>query len=356
MFARKYMSPAVLVSSLMGLSCAHAQSSVNLYGVVDIAVGSFQYSGLPSSADNKHTTKVDSNPMVTSYVGFKGTEDLGDGLKAGFMLETFLRPDTGEAGRSGPDAFWGRAANVWLQNGLGKLTLGRQGNLLFGQVVSFNPFGGAFGLSPAVRLTFGKWGNDKGDSGWSNAVTYNTPNLSGFTGTVQAQAGETTDSSERGSYGLGLGYASGPFAISGAWQTVGAAEAPKTAFTAGQRQNFGLLSASYDAGFAKFFGQYGQFGNNGFGTTSRIDTDLYQLGASVPVTASGKVLASFGQSKEKPTEGGTTPVTLHNILTLAYDHWLSKRTDVYVAFMMDNEKQTNFKKGYSYVAGVRHAF
>lgn len=355
MFARKYMSPAVLVS-LLGVASAHAQSSVNLYGVLDIAVGSFQYSGTPGSTDNKHITKVDSNPMVTSYVGFKGTEDLGDGLKAGFMIETFLRPDTGEAGRSGTDPFWGRAANVWLQNGLGKLTVGRQSNLLFGQVASFNPFGGAFGLSPAVRLTFGKWGNDKGDSGWSNAVTYNTPNIAGFTGTVQTQAGEATDHSEGSSYGLGAGYASGPFAIAGSWQTVRSAEAPKPAFAAGQRQTFGLLGASYDAGFAKFFAQYGKFGNNGFSTTSRINTNLYQLGASVPVTASGKVLASFGESKEKPTEGGTTPVTRHGILTLAYDHWLSKRTDVYLAFMMDNEKLRNYKKGYSYVAGMRHAF
>jgi len=49
-------------------------------------------------------------------------------------------------------------------------------------------------------------------------------------------------------------------------------------------------------------------------------------------------------------------VTRHGILTLAYDQYLSKRTDTYVAFMMDNEKLTGYKKGYSYVAGIRHAF
>ena len=71
---------------------------------------------------------------------------------------------------------------------------------------------------------------------------------------------------------------------------------------------------------------------------------------------SGKVLASFGQSKEKPVEGGTTPRTLHNIMTVAYDYAFSKRTDTYAAVMMDNEKLTGFKKGYSYVLGLRHAF
>ena len=46
----------------------------------------------------------------------------------------------------------------------------------------------------------------------------------------------------------------------------------------------------------------------------------------------------------------------HSILTVAYDHYLSKRTDVYAAFMLDDEDQTNFKKGYTYTVGVRHAF
>lgn len=52
-----------------------------------------------------NVTKVDGNVMVTSYLGFKGVEDIGGGLKAGYTLETFLRPDTGAAGRSDADVF-----------------------------------------------------------------------------------------------------------------------------------------------------------------------------------------------------------------------------------------------------------
>jgi predicted porin len=357
----------LVLSSMGGVSSAMAQSSYTLYGVVDLSLGSFQSSGAEGSTANKHVTKVDGNQMVTSYIGLKGTEDLGGGLKAGFVMETFLRPDTGASGRNDlstsggtttkkADVFWGRASNVWLQSGLGKLVIGRQANLPFTQVVGFNPFGGAFGLSPAVRLTYGAWGNDKGDSGWSNAVTYVTPDLSGFTATVQTQAGEASDGSEGSSYGLGAAYTSGPLSVAGSWQTLRSASDPMLDFVAQRRQTFGLLNASYDAGFSKFFLQYGRIENHGFATTTRIDTSLYQVGAAVPVSSSGKVLASFGQSKEKPVEGGTTPVTLHNILTLAYDHWLSKRTDAYAAVMMDNEKVSGYKKGYSYVLGLRHAF
>ncbi len=353
---------ALSVLALSAAAAAQAQSSYNVYGVIDLSVGSMQLSGLPTSADNKRTTKVDGNNMTTSFLGFKGVEDLGGGLKAGFVLEAFLRPDTGAAGRfdktstTEADNFWGRAANVYLQNDLGKLTIGRQGNLLFGQVASYNPFGGAFGLSPAVRLTFGRWGNDRGDSGWSNAITYATPNLGGFTGAVSYQAGEDTTLNERNSYALTLNYANGPFAIGGAWQTVRSADAPKFNLTEGQRQNFGLVSTSYDFGVVKLFGQYGEFANSGYATNLRIDTKLYQLGASVPVTKSSKVMLSYGESKESPVEGGTTPVVKHRITSVGYDLNLSKRTDVYAVVMFDKEQLANYESGTSVVFGLRHAF
>lgn len=90
---------------------------------------------------------------------------------------------------------------MWLQNSLGKVTLGRQATLGFSHVVAFNPFAGGFGISPAVRLTYGAWGNDKGDSAWSNAVSYVSPAMSGVTVSVQAQTGEAADRAERTSYG-----------------------------------------------------------------------------------------------------------------------------------------------------------
>src|SRR5690606_16331561 len=138
--------------------------------------------------------------------------------------------------------------------------------------------GSAFGLSPAIRLTFGKFGNDKSDSGWSNAISYQTPTVSGFTGTAQVQFGEDASKGERTSYALGGTYNVGALSVGAAWQTVGSAETPKSNFASGELQNFGMLGASYDAGFAKLFGQYGEFTNKGFSGGSDIDTKLYQFG------------------------------------------------------------------------------
>ncbi|MEK8086813.1 porin [Aquabacterium sp. A3] len=356
MSPQKIFAPAALLA-LMGLAPGVQAQSLNLYGVIDLAFGSFQ-SSYASTADNPRVTKLDSNPTITSFFGMKGMEDLGGGVKAGFMLESFLRPDTGASARSSADVFWARAANVWLETGYGKLTLGRQGSLLFGNTLSYNPLGGGFGLSPAIRLTFGAFGNDKSDSGFSNAVTYSLPTMGGFKAAVQYQFGEDATSAEKGTYALSASYTSGPFSIGGAWQTVRSAEAPKPNFNAGEKQTFGMLGTSYNAGFAKFFAQYGEFSNSGFTGTARIDTKLYTLGASVPVTKAGTVMVAYGESMEEAVEGGTTPDTDHSIFTLAYSHSLSKRTTLYTAYMMDKEdpEGTKFKTGHTYLVGVRHAF
>ncbi len=183
---------------------------------------------------------------------------------------------------------------MWLQNSLGKVTLGRQATLGFSHVVAFNPFAGGFGISPAVRLTYGSpWGNDKGDSAWSNAVSYVSPAMSGVTVSVQAQTGEAADRAERTSYGASATYTSGALSLGLVAHTLRSAEAPKSSLTAGQKQNFVMASGSYDAGFAKVFAQYGQYDNAGYTAASKIDTSLFQIGASVPVTTAGRVLKNL---------------------------------------------------------------
>lgn len=344
------LAPAVAVVALIGTPIAHAQSSVSSYGLVDLSFGSFQYAGLDGSADNERTTKVESGQMTTSFIGFKGQEDLGGGLKAGFVLESFFRGDAGGAGRTNTDVFWARNANVSLSGDFGKVALGRMDNLLFVQSFLFNPFGSSFGFSPTIRLTYGKWGPDRGDSGWSNSVLYATPNLSGFSAAVQWQPKESDTTSD--SVGVTAGYTAGAFGIGFGWQRVGAATAPKTAIPDPGKQTFWLLGTSYDAGFAKFFGQAGEYEDKDI--TGGFETRLYQLGAAVPVTADGKVLASWGQSKREPVAGGTE--IKQTIFTLGYDHYLSKRTDLYAVYMLEDRDQAGYEKGNSIGFGIRHRF
>lgn len=74
------------------------------------------------------------------------------------------------------------------------------------------------------------------------------------------------------------------------------------------------------------------------------------------MTKSSKVMLSYGESKESPVEGGTTPVVKHRITSVGYDLNLSKRTDVYAVVMFDKEQLANYESGTSVVFGLRHAF
>ncbi|MDP5008820.1 MAG: porin, partial [Glaciimonas sp.] len=89
----KALQLAIAISIVFALP-AMAQSSVTASGVVDTYVGSMKYSG-----NDKRTSVVGSGGMTTSWIGFYGTEDLGNGLKANFKLTSFFRSDKGQTGR-----------------------------------------------------------------------------------------------------------------------------------------------------------------------------------------------------------------------------------------------------------------
>ncbi|MEG2048362.1 MAG: porin, partial [Comamonas sp.] len=106
-------------AALACLGAAHAQSNVQLTGLVDMYVGSMKLAG----QDRKSV--AESGGMSTSWWGVQGTEDLGGGLKAGFTLGAFFQADDGSAGRFGGDTYFARDANVTLSGGFGQVLLGR---------------------------------------------------------------------------------------------------------------------------------------------------------------------------------------------------------------------------------------
>src|SRR5260221_366895 len=97
---------------------ALAQSSVTIYGVVDAS--------LENVKGTDSLTRVSSDNLATSRLGFRGVEDLGGGLKAKFTLEAGLKVDTGAQ----DSAFWGRSAWVGLEGGFGELRVGHQDSLI----------------------------------------------------------------------------------------------------------------------------------------------------------------------------------------------------------------------------------
>ncbi len=351
MFIPSYRGAALAVSASLGLVHAgsFAADSIQLYGLADVNVGSYQASGA------ERDTRVESGGMTTSYFGIKGEEDLGNGLAATIQLESFVRVDSGDVGRFPNDAFWSRNANVGLRGNFGAVKLGRATTPLFVSTLLFNPLGDSFGFSPSIRSFFGATGKVAGDTGWSNAITWSAPKFGGVGATLQYALGEGSVSGD--SIGANLVYFSGPIGATLAVQQV------KATFASGDETTW-QLGGSYSIGIIKAFAQIGRVdegattvataatGTTPAGTaptaTANTKDTITQLGASMPLGA-GSLLASYARGK---TSGARSDK--RDFFALGYDYTLSKRTDAYLMTLFDKRDQQS--RGTSLAVGVRHRF
>ncbi|HEX2011164.1 MAG TPA: porin [Roseateles sp.] len=326
----------LLAAALLGLaaSAAQAQTRVTLYGLMDMSVGAAKLPG------GKSIKGADSGKMSTSYLGFSGTEDLGGGLSAFFTLDSFLRADVGQNGRFNGDNFWARNAFVGLSHkDFGLLRMGRNTTPLFVASLSFNAFGDSFGYSPSIRHYFSagstvSGGTATGDSGWSDSVQYFSPRFGGFSFGLITAAGEGAGGRN---VGANAGYSAGAFAASLVYQKV-----EKDGATALADTKTWQAGASYDFGLVKLFGQYGKIDNETLGRDYKISG----LGASLPI-GEGKLIAQYGRVSASVGADRKT-------FSFGYDHFVSKRTDLYAVAMSD--KLDGLSGGSSYSVGVRHRF
>lgn len=323
-----------------------AQSNVEINGLFDMSIGRFQEAG------TRAANRIENGKMSTSYIGFKGSEDLGGGFKAVFALESFVQLDTGASGRyMGPtttDAFWSRAANVGIASDYGTVRIGRQSTPMFFSTLLFNAFGSSTGLSPPIRQIFNPTRGAAlpffGDTGWNNAIGYASKRYSGFAVNLMANLGEAGT----GSYGNNIGgnviYFGKPFAATLAFNSVknGATAAP-----AGfQAQESYQAGASYDFSVVKVYGQYTKVKTR---ATLMTSTNAYSTGLSVPV-GNGNVLAQYGNAT---SEFGTRDA-VNRTFTVAYVYDLSKRTNLYLVGMSD--RFTGKTDGNTFATGIRTSF
>ncbi|MEF7616983.1 porin [Aquincola sp. MAHUQ-54] len=121
------MKPTLFACGLLTAACAtaHAQN-VTIYGLLDTAVEHLTHVGASGSSLTRMPGLTGSVP---SRIGLRGTEDLGNGLRAVFTLEQGLGPDSGTLNQGGRS--WGRQAFVGLSGPWGSLTFGRQYSMLF---------------------------------------------------------------------------------------------------------------------------------------------------------------------------------------------------------------------------------
>lgn len=329
---------------------ASAQSSVTVGGLVDLYAGATQFSGMPD-----RTSTVGSGGLTTSWFGFKGSEDLGGGLRAEFLLTGFYRADTGSSGRFNGDNLFSRDANVALAGSFGKVQLGRGMAPNFLPTIQFNPFGDSFTFSPLVLHAdmsgSSAWGGatNAADTGWSNQVVYSTPKWNGLTANLHYQFGEVAGRSGVKNVGGNLLYFSGPVGLTAFYHDVEVSN-PNPAVMA-NKQKTGYVGASYDFKVVKLSGTF-QRNRNASLTTGRATSvdKTYTVGLTAPV-GGGNVLAAYANTRRDVV---AAPERKRATFSLGYDYFLSKRSDLYAIAMHD--KITAYDAGTSYGFGMRHRF
>jgi len=329
-----------LALALCVMEGAHAQSTMQIYGVLDVWAGRSEI-----SASERAATAVNNGGMQTSYWGWAGSEDLG-GAKAIYAVEGYLQVDTGAAGRTPTDAMFARNAFVGLQGRAGELKIGRVLNPLFVATAASNPFGGSIRLGPLLgQIWSPQMGRAvAGDTSWDNVVSYTTPRLAGFTLAVLAGLGETTFGTSTHNLGTTLSYVGGRTVVYASAQRVRIGPG-LTAIGQSEQKTF-FLGGSHDLGSVKLFGAY----DTAKSAMPAMRARTGQLGMSVPA-AGGSIMLSWARTDVSAVNAAARR---RNTGAIGYDYPLSLRTELYAVAQTD--RLAGADRARTYATGVRLRF
>ena len=349
----------IALAALATAGVVSAQSSVTIYGSFDAGVASER------SAAGVRLNKLDSGISSANRLGFRGTEDLGGGLKAGFVAETGFCGDsnaaadgTGNAAAAGKTAvtnnfcsggnnFMGRQAFVSLDGGFGGVRLGRQYSPAYLVLGSIDPFANGY-YSQARNLfddmgAYGDATKRTANGRVSNAFNYSTPNLAGFSANVLYGFGEVAGNNAGSRVvGFSASYANGPLLVAYAYN-----KANNAGNTDSRKDN--LLGATYDFGVAKAHLGFGRGKNDvtGAGTTQYGDARNALVGLTVPV-GSGAFKVSYVRHDDRSAVNADA-----RQVGLGYDYNLSKRTKLYAnVARMSNKNTATYVLGNGTYAGT----
>ncbi len=345
---------AVLATS----GAAMAQSNVTLYGLADVWVGSSKSNGVSNNV-------LQSGGFATSRIGFKGTEDLGGGLKANFQIETSVAMDAPSASSLGDRQAW-----VGLSGGFGEVQLGRV----------WTPYDDTRALindtfNANVASSFNVWEGYIDRT--SNGVRYNTPSFGGLTGSVAYAFGEdktaTTKASNLTSFSLN--YANGPIAAGLAHQiekdtNAGVPVAPATGVgifsdasslssvlvAQVSKRTYTLINGSYDLGVAKLLAGYNTVKATSTAVAGNAKANEWNIGAEVPFGSALALGVGYSESQVKLNGADQNDTTGYSA---ALKYALSKRTFTYVGLTRTEEETAagaSVNKSTNYFVGIQHAF
>lgn len=337
------MKKSLLALAVLGAfaGAASAQSSVTIYGIVDLGIGK----GNGGTAANPGSTggvaagnkAWQLGQASENRLGFRGNEDLGGGLSAQFQIEHRFFLDTG--GVRNAASFWQGRSYVQLTSATaGSVYLGREYSPAFWPAVKSDPFGWDGVGQAGARMWAGYLNNDVtgGSVRTSNTVGYKSPNLGGLT--VQAAVGLSEGPATGRNNGFNVEYAGGPIYAALGYE--------KITDAAGIKDNNSLinLAGHYDFGVAKAILYYARAK---VGANGDLTNKYWQIGATAPV-GPGKLKALY--YRFDPEGANNT----NSKIGLGYDYPLSKRTNLYGDIGLAKEDGQSNSRAFSF--GVKHTF
>ena len=387
---KKTLAAVAVLGAFAGSALA---ADVQLYGIVDTGL-QYVHGDTDSTAPNSDfdSFSMESGMASGSRWGIKGTEDLGNGLTVGFILENGIKSDTGVD----DDVMFNRESSLFVQGGFGKVAFGRIGSFN-GGVSSWAKYG--------VMSVFGtSWGDYSAQAGtwamgagmWNNMIAYETPSFAGFK--VFAQygmgnqlkdnddklVGDENESTSDRYYAIGASYNNGPLSLYFAVDSINYASAgtgkdidpngdDSLTVTFGGNYDFEVVKLYAGAQYfdeikrSKMKGIIQDVGTfNGGGFADRMKG--WSLGVSAGIPAAGGTVmvgAAYLDAEAADSVAATRKDDELSrwIISAGYDYPFSKRTDVYgvVTYNQDNLKFTGDYADqdpymFGVMVGLRHRF
>lgn len=371
------MKKSLIALAALAATASFAQSSVTIDGNLDAGFQSIDYKGTTASG-------IVGNGSSTSGLNFRGTEDLGGGLKANFRFETnwnmgFNRANSGaasvvaaDAANAAPGSFGNGEIRVGLSGDFGAVNMGAVNMNGLTSFTTGQPFGtaigGGYGSITRVDASGAAVRSD-------NSIMYVSPTFSGLNVTLYKANKQTkgTNANDNfsstlgrtdmaGSQEIGVNYANGPVRASFSSLKQDFANVASSGTTLGTTEStVNTFGANYTMGAARLFLLHQT--NKQTGTGAAVDTAFtsasvsYTMGATTLMAQAGQLKADAGANKGKKSD----------LLGLGADYALSKRTTAYARYeSIDDKAGVVATTGFPVVAGettrtrtaigVRHAF
>jgi predicted porin len=323
----KHAAIALALASAACAGSAHAQTDVTVYGIIDAALAHLDQ---VDAAGHSVTRMPSLSGSLPSRIGFRGSEDLGGGLSVVFALESGFNPDVGTLGQGG--RLFGRQAWVGLKGKWGTLQIGRVLNMTYFAVAKSDVLGPNLFSINSIDLYLPNARSDNAVSyvgtfsGLTVGATYSLgrdassaggPSATGCPGEVPGNARAC-----RQYTGL-LGYDHGPFGINATYDKLYGNTGAANGLSSSDNYDRRITVNGYVyLGPAKLGA--GVIGRKTAAATGVVESNLYYLGASYPLTGQLTLDAQAARKDVKDAGDDT------NMLVARLSYAFSKRSMVYV--------------------------